>query len=219
MFVARPGYRLLVADYSQIEPRLLAHISQDTRLQKVFKEGRDIYSELSQEFGISRDTAKTFFLAMNYGAGAKKIAYVTGKEERIAQEYIRKFYVLYGGISNLRSKVKKELETNGFVQSIYGRKRRFPNYKDEENERRREAMCREAFNFLMQGASADIIKIAMVRVKDCGLIGVVHDELIMEVPDSQATVTAEYVKEKLEDFELSIPIKIEVKVCSNWSEK
>ena len=218
MFVAKPGCRLLVADYSQIEPRLLAHISQDQRLQSVFKEGRDLYQELSEQLNITRDTAKTFFLAMNYGAGPRKIAYVTGKEEKVASELIQKFHKLFPGISALRSKVRREVEVVGFIQTIYGRKRRFPTYKTEE-ERKREGLLREAFNFLMQGSSADIIKIALIRTREANPIATVHDEILYEVPDSQGTLTAEWVKERLEDFELGVPIKAEVKLVSNWGEK
>lgn len=235
MFVAAPGCLLVDADYSQIELRLLAHISGDETMRNAFITGEDIHAvTASQVFGVpldevtpqQRSHAKAVNFGIVYGISAFSLAQDIGVRPKEAQAYIDAYLEKYHGVREYMEKVIAEAKANGYVSTLFGRRRPLPELKSS-NFNTRSFGERVARNMPIQGTAADIMKLAMVnahrRMKAEGLksqlLLQVHDELIAECPEDEA----EYVKKLLEEemsgaVELSVPLTANAKIGHTWAE-
>ncbi len=235
MFVAAPGHVLVDADYSQIELRLLAHISGDETMKNAFLTGEDIHAvTASQVFGIPLDEvtpqmrshAKAVNFGIVYGISAFSLAQDIGVRPREAQAYIDAYLEKYHGVREYMERVIAEAKENGYVSTLFGRRRPMPELKSS-NRNTRNFGERVARNMPIQGTAADIMKLAMVnvyrRLKAEGLparlILQVHDELIAECPEEEAGRVAKLLEEEMEGaVSLSVPLTAEAKTGHSWSE-
>ena len=235
MFVAAPGNVLVDADYSQIELRLLAHISNDETMRNAFRNGEDIHAvTASQVFGVAlsdvtsnlRSQAKAVNFGIVYGMSAFSLAQDIGVFQNEAQAYINAYFEKYHGVREYMSNVIEEGKSNGYVSTIYGRRRYMPELT-VSNFNVRSSGERMARNMPIQGTAADIMKLAMVhvhrRLQDEGLqaklILQVHDELIVECPEAEAEHVCMILKEEMEQVaSLSVPLTVDAHVGKNWME-
>ncbi len=234
-FVSEPGNVLLAADYSQIELRILAHISGDSRLVNAFRSGRDIHTETATAlFGVDADDvtyemrgrAKTVNFAVLYGQGPTALAQQLGIERKEAEAFIENYFRVLPGVRKYIDGIVASTRENGYVETLLGRKRPLPEINSSDG-RARSYAERAAVNTPIQGTAADIIKIAMIdlapRVRDesplSRLLLQVHDELVLEVPEGEAESVAKLVREVMEEaFELDVPLVVDVAVGTNWRE-
>lgn len=234
-FIAAPGYRLLAADYSQIELRLMAHLSEDTRLVKAFQEGRDVHSATAAEvFGVEVDAvsseqrrrAKAINFGLIYGMSAFGLANQLGIERDEAEQYISLYFNRYPGVKRYMEAMRKLAAEQGYVETLYGRRLYLPEI-NSRNFNRRQYAERTAINAPMQGSAADLIKLAMIEVDrwlqaeapDTRLILQVHDELVLEVPEEQLSrVESKTVELMTGVAELRIPLVVDTGSGNNWRE-
>ncbi|HYM30362.1 MAG TPA: DNA polymerase I [Candidatus Cybelea sp.] len=234
-FVAPKGAKLLSADYSQIELRLLAHIAGIDALKKAFKQGADIHAlTASQVFNVPlenmdpnvRRSAKTINFGIIYGMSAFGLAAQLGIPQKDAQAYIDAYFKRYPGIRDYMERTKVSCREKGYVTTMFGRRVHLPGINDK-NPARRNFMERAAINAPLQGSAADIIKRAMIRVppalKKAGLrarmLLQVHDELVFEVPDAEVDKTAKVVKQVMEGAAaLSVPLTVDTGSAQSWAE-
>ena len=232
-FVAKPGYVLLDADYSQIELRILAHISGDKVMQTAFLNGEDIHTRTAaQVMGIPtsmvtpqiRSRAKAVNFGIVYGISAFSLAKDIGTTVREAQDFIDNYFKNFSGVKDYLDNTVKFAQENGYVTTIYNRKRMLPEI-NSSNKNVRSVGKRMAMNTPIQGTSADIIKIAMVKVYNrlkaeglkSKLILQVHDELIVEAPADEAERAAKILHEEMVNAaKLDIPLKADVNSGENW---
>ncbi len=234
-FIADPSYMLLTADYSQFELRILAHITHEPRLVEAFTNGEDIHTITAAElFKVApaevtkdqRRLAKTVVYAVLYGQSAFGLAQVTGMSNSESSEFIKRYHETFPRIKGYVESTLDQARRQGYVNTLYGRKRFFPDINLlSHNER--QALEREAINMPIQGGNADLIKIAMLRVQHTlnekhlktRMILQVHDELIFEVPVEELEKTRYTVRNIMENVaKLDVPIKVEVKVGKSWFE-
>jgi DNA polymerase-1 len=237
-FVADEGNVLLSADYSQIELRILAHISQDPTLLEAFSRGEDIHSStasvlfdipLKEVTPSLRRLAKTINYGITYGMSGYGLAQRTELPQEEAERFIKNYFAKYPRVKRYVVETKRKAREQGYVETLLRRRRYFPELmkgsKTPYNVR--SAAERMAINMRIQGTAADIIKIAMVRLdrafKERGLrsrmILQVHDELVLEVPEEELEEAKYLVKSTMESaFELDAPLKVDLKVGRNWLE-
>lgn len=221
VFIPREGYRLVSADYSQQELRVLAHFSEDEKMIEAFKNGIDIHDQTAKVTGCSRDVAKTVNFAYIYGSGAPNIAEVTHISLEEAQRFMRGYRNTYRKVPVFVSRVKHFAKTNGYVLTAHNRRRRFPNINDQEYGWMDE---RAAVNTVIQGTSAEITKLAMLALdrhfgKSSGMLAQVHDEILFEVPDSEVEERKPVIQELMENvMKLKVPLKVSVKSGKSWAE-
>jgi DNA polymerase-1 len=228
-FVPAPGRVLVGADYSQIELRLLAHLSGDPRLGEAFREGRDIHAATAREiFGAATDEArrraKTINFGILYGMSAFGLGQRLGLEPRVAQEYIDLYFSRYAGVRAWLDRTLAQGEKDGYVRTMFGRRRYVPDLRSR-NKMIRGAAERIAVNAPIQGTAADLMKIAMIRVsrrlRGTGalLILQVHDELVLEAPEGKAAEAERLVCEEMESVSrLDVPLRVDVSRGLNWAE-
>jgi DNA polymerase I len=234
-FVAAPGYRLLTADYSQIELRILAHITHEPRLVEAFNANEDIHSitaaslfniALAEVTKDQRRLAKTVVYAVLYGQSAFGLAQITNMSNNEAGEFIKRYHETFPHIKEYVERTLNQARKQGYVNTMYGRKRFFPDMAGLPYSER-QALEREAINMPIQGSNADLIKIAMLNIHHAitqqglrtRMILQVHDELVFEVPDDELDIARKLVRREMEDVEkLLVPIKVEMKVGRNWYE-
>ena len=235
MFVARPGYVLVDADYSQIELRVLAHIAGDKTMQAAFAEGMDIHTvTASQVFRTvpenvtseQRRHAKAVNFGIVYGISEFSLADDIGVSRYAAKEYIDRYLENYHGVRDYMKKVVEDAREKGYTQTMYGRRRYIPELKSS-NYNIRQGAERMALNTPIQGTAADLIKLAMISVDkalreqfpEAKLLLQVHDELIVECPEQLAQSVAELVSIQMQNIaELSVPLLAEAKIGKNWFE-
>lgn len=237
-FVAEPGNVLIAADYSQVELRILAHVSQDPRLLEAFQEGLDVHaSTASLTYGVPisevtsdmRRVAKTVNFAVIYGVSAFGLARQSDLTQEESRVFIDAYFRTYPKVKEYIESTRASVAEKGYVETLLGRRRYFPQLSGGESVSRvmRGELERAAINMPIQGTAADIIKIAMIRLdrslKEHGLasrmIMQVHDELVLEGPDGEADTVAELVREVMEGaFELDAPLRVEAAVGTNWLE-
>jgi DNA polymerase-1 len=234
-FLADPSYVLLTADYSQIELRILAHITHEPRLVEAFTHNEDIHTITAASlFNIppaqvtkdQRRLAKTVVYAVLYGQSAFGLAQITGMSNLEAAEFIKRYHETFPHIKQYVDSTLNQARKQGYVNTLYGRKRFFPDMHGLPfNER--QALEREAINMPIQGTNADLIKIAMIRIQHeierqrmkTRMILQVHDELVFEVPVEELDRARTLVKREMEHVDkLDVPIKVEMKVGRNWYE-
>ena len=235
MFVASHGNVLVDADYSQIELRLLAHISGDETMRQAFLEGEDIHSvTASQVFGVSlqdvtklqRSRAKAVNFGIVYGISAFSLAQDIGVFQNEAKTYIDTYLEKYSGVHKYMDDIKKKAKADGYVTTLFGRRRLLPELKSA-NFNLRSFGERVALNTPIQGTAADIIKLAMVNVHrrleaeglEGKLILQIHDELIVECPEKEAEAVKRILKEEMENaVHYSVPLDVDANIGKSWSD-
>lgn len=234
-FIAAPGSVLLSADYSQIELRIMAHISGDEALIHAFNEGLDIHSATASEiFGVGlnevtsdhRRTAKVINFGLIYGMSAFGLAGNLGITREAAKLYIDRYFSRYPGVAKFMDNVRAQAKEDGFVQTVFGRRLWLPEIKSPNGPRRAGAE-RAAINAPMQGTSADLIKMAMVQLSawlkaeqlQTKMIMQVHDEVIFEVPKGELELIQHRVPEIMTNVaKLRVPLEVGCGVGNNWEE-
>ncbi|HSD33493.1 MAG TPA: DNA polymerase I [Gemmatimonadales bacterium] len=232
-FIAPPGARLLVADYSQIELRLLAHFSGDPAFVQAFEKGGDIHRQTAAViFGVSQDQvtaemrarAKTINFATIYGQGSFALARQLGIGQDDAKAFIRQYFERFAGVRAWLDRTVLEARERGYVETLFGRRRYIPELKDR-NFSVRAFGERTATNSPLQGSAADLIKVAMIRIhaslREQGLgsrlLLQVHDELVLEVPEKEEAAAKDLVKRHMEGAaKLRVPLVVSVGAGSNW---
>jgi DNA polymerase-1 len=234
-FVARPGWRFLAADYSQVELRVLAHISQDESLLQAFRENQDIHrTTAAAVYGIpveavtynQRRFAKAVNFGLIYGMGAYRLARDSELTLAEAENYITAYFERFPGINTYLEETKAQAREKGYVETLLGRRRYFPIFQAARSSNRQIEFRaeREAVNHPIQGTAADIIKIAMIRLYDAlaadyraRMILQVHDELVLEAPEEELDAVRPLVIEIMSGaFPLDVPLKVETSVGENW---
>jgi len=234
-FVAPPGRKILAADYSQIELRIMAHLSGDQGLTRAFEEDQDIHRATAAEvFGCTLDevtgeqrrSAKAINFGLIYGMSAFGLGRQLGISRTLAQEYIDRYFERYPGVHAYMEQTRALAREQGYVETVFGRRLYLPEINAKQPPRRQGAE-RAAINAPMQGTAADIIKRAMITVDawltesalDALLIMQVHDELVFEVAESHVTDLEENVRARMmQAAELTVPLLVEVGVGANWDE-
>ena len=234
-FIPRKGWQLLAADYSQIELRLLAHLSHDPAFVEAFQAGGDIHRQtaalifdvpLAEVTSTMRSRAKTINFATIYGQGANALSRQLGIEHAEAKAFIARYFERFQGVRNYLDTMVAFARENGYVQTIFGRRRYIPELR-ERNFNIRAFGERTAANSPIQGSAADLIKIAMIRIDDAlrtktlqsKMLLQVHDELVFEVMPNELDQVQELVKYEMEHAaELSVPLVVDLGVGINWLE-
>jgi DNA polymerase I-like protein with 3'-5' exonuclease and polymerase domains len=230
LFRAPDGHKFIVADYSQIEPRVIASFSKDPIMMQNYMDGGDIYTTVGNEMGVDRKAGKVLVLAMSYGVGPEKIARSIGCTKQEAKDLLDRFSERFPSINSYKFKVLVSTKKIGnkekpvpYVTTILGRRRYLPEMNSVDKSDRAGAE-RQAFNTKIQGSAADIIKLAMVRAhalipKEAKLILTVHDELVTLTPDHLVEETEAAIRTAMEDINLlDIPLIADVKVVERWGE-
>jgi len=234
-FVAAPGYRLVAADYSQIELRIMAHLSGDASLVAAFTEDRDVHQATAAEvLGVplaevtadQRRSAKAVNFGLIYGMSAFGLARQLGIGRGEAQRYVDRYFERYPGVRRYMEETRNQARELGYVETVYGRRLYLPDIRSR-NAALRQYAERSAINAPMQGTAADIIKRAMIAVDAwlerthtaARLIMQVHDELVLEVAEDAVDTTAgELRQHMMQAAELSVPLKVDVGIGLNWDE-
>lgn len=231
-FIAPKGKVLLGADYSQIELRIMAHLSDDPALKKVFQDDEDIHAATAAKiFNIpvtkvdreQRAVGKTMNFATLYGQGPRALSKQLGVEYAIAKSYIDEYFAQFPKVREWMNKTLDFGYKNGFVETIWGRRRYIPELSSA-NKMMKSFGERAAINHPIQGTNADMIKRAMVEIDkeldgECIMILQVHDELLFECSEKDIEKVAKVVKQKMEDaLKLSVPVKVDIKVGKSWGE-
>ena len=226
LFVAPEGHSLVVADYSQIEPRVVAAFSQDRVMLDNYTRGGDVYVTIGDTMGITRSAGKTLFLSLTYGVGPDKVAESVGCSLSDAKYLLESFNSKFSSVLRYKSHVVTESRKQSpvpYVSTYLGRRRYLPDLRSREMWKRSRAE-RQAFNTKIQGSAADIIKIAMVRAHNLlpegsYLILTVHDELVTVTPNEQIDETVNMIRLAMEGIQaISVPLVADIKVVSRWGE-
>jgi len=234
-FVAPAGHHIVSADYSQIELRIMAHISEDPGLLRAFGEGMDVHRATASEvFGTpvnevtteQRRYAKTINFGLIYGMGAFGLAQSLGIEQKAAKDYIDRYFTRFAGVKRYMDDTKARAAELGYVETLFGRRIYLPEIKGGNGPRKAGAE-RQSINAPMQGTAADLIKLAMIAVqaaldqqgKQTRIVMQVHDELVFEVPDAELDWVKAQVPALMAGVaRLKVPLLAEVGVGSNWDE-
>ena len=230
LFTAPPGHKLVVADYSQIEPRIIAAFSRDEKLVNNYLTGGDIYTTIGDTMGVERKVGKMLVLAISYGVGPDKIASSIGCSMKEAQDLMNRFETKFSSIKKYKASVirrAKEQKPMPFASTIFGRRRYIPELKSKDFATMSRAE-RQAFNTVIQGSAADIMKLALVRAHSCfidepdvNLILTVHDELVTVTPEDRAEEVAEAIRISMEDIKLQqmiVPLVADIHIVDKWGE-
>ena len=234
-FVAPPGYKLLAADYSQIELRIMAHLAKDEGLLHAFRNNLDVHSATAAEvFGVElsdvtmdqRRSAKAINFGLIYGMSAFGLAKQIGVDRKQSQAYIDRYFARYPGVLDYMERTRTQAAEQGYVETIFGRRLYLPEI-NAKNPALRKGAERTAINAPMQGTAADIIKKAMVAVDnwlsasglEARVILQVHDELVLEVREDLVEQVSEALRVHMSDAAtLDVPLVVEVGVGNNWDE-
>ena len=234
-FVAEPGWRLISADYSQVELRVLAHLADDPLLIEAFSRDEDIHARTAQEIfnvpaGLQthehRRMAKAINYGVVYGLSSFGLAGRTGTSKTEAQQYIDAYFKRYTKVKEFLDRMVEEARSTGRVRTLFGRLRPIPEVNSQDAPARNRAE-REAMNTPVQGTAADLMKLAMVKVHArlrreklrTRMILTVHDELVFEAPESELDQAREIVKAEMEGaYALKVPLRVDLGVGTNWKE-
>ena len=232
-FIAPPGHLIASADYSQIELRIMAHLSEDEALLRAFREGMDVHRATAAEvFGAAPDQvtheqrryAKVINFGLIYGMSAFGLARNLGIDSAAAKNYIQRYFERYPGVKNYMDETRRSAKSKGYVETVFGRRLYLPEINSPNGPRRGSAE-RQAINAPMQGTAADLIKLSMIKVQDLldaqkrrtKMIMQVHDELVFEVPEDEVDwVKTEIPRIMAGVAELRAPLLAEIGVGENW---
>lgn len=232
-FIAPPSSSIVSADYSQIELRIMAHLSGDERLLEAFAQGEDVHRATAGEiFGVTplevgpdqRRVAKSINFGLIYGMSAFGLARQLGLERSAAQTYIERYFTRYPGVARYMEEAREMARQSGYVETAFGRRLWFPEIRSS-NGNRRQGAERAAINAPMQGTAADLIKMAMIAVQNwleksalkSRLVLQVHDELVLEVPDGELMDIRTHLPRLMcQVAQLKVPLVVEVGVGPNW---
>jgi DNA polymerase I-like protein with 3'-5' exonuclease and polymerase domains len=223
LFIAPEGYKLVVADYSQIEPRVIAAMSKDPIMMDNYLSGGDIYTTVGNTMGVDRKAGKVLVLAMAYGVGPEKISNQIGCSLQDAKKLLNDFADKFPSVSMYRQTVVSVARKKGYVTTLMNRRRYLPDI-DSRVMKFRASAERQAFNTRIQGTAADIIKLAMIRAhdalpKEAKLILTVHDELVTLTPEDLVDQTREAIREAMEGIKLlPVPLVADIKVVQKWGQ-
>lgn len=230
LFTAPPGHKLVVADYSQIEPRVIAAFSNDPVMMNNYLTGGDIYTTIGDTMGVDRKAGKVLVLAISYGVGPDKIASSIGCTVPEAKKLLTDFEKRFASIAKYKAKVIRMAKQSGpvpFIETLFGRRRYIPDLNSKEMGLLSRAE-RQAFNTMIQGSAADIMKLALVRAHSCftdepdiNVILTVHDELVTIAPEDRAEEAAEAIRQSMEGIkikEITVPLQAEVYIVDKWGE-
>ncbi len=238
-FVPAPGWKMLTADYSQIELRLLAHFSGDVALSQAFAEDRDIHAAVAaQIYGVvekdvteeMRRLAKTVNFGVIYGMSAFGLNQRLGlKNKDAAAQFIDAYFARYPRVLEYQTRLLANCRTTGYVTTILGRRRRIEGIRANSRYQQRNQSEREAINMEIQGSAADLIKMAMLRLfrrlraegGRARLLLQIHDELVLETPPEDLAATAALVREEMttpleQELQLNVPLKVDLAAGPNW---
>ncbi len=233
-FIAPAGYQLLSADYSQIELRIMAHLSGDARLKHAFAGNQDIHKATAAEvFGVKleqvsaeqRRAAKVINFGLIYGMSAFGLAKQLGVPREAAQQYMTLYFARYPGVQAFMERTRAQARQQGYVETLYGRRLYLPEINSRNGQLRQYAE-RTAINAPMQGSAADIIKLAMLRIDawlqqnkfNARMIMQVHDELVFEVAEQDCGALADAVRRLMTGIEgLSVPLSVDIGIGRNWA--
>ena len=236
-FISSPGYKLLSLDYTQLELRIAAHISGDQKMTEAFKRGEDIHTRTAAEvFGISADKvtkdmrreAKTLNFGLLYGMGQLGFQRASKVSRAQAKDFIEKYMREFSGIALYMQKTREEVRKNGYVSTIFGRRRYLPEINSGIHELVRQAE-RMAINMPVQGTEADLLKLAMIKIHDLihsqykegdvKMLLQIHDELLFEVRDDLVKKVGPRIKDIMENIhKLDVPLTVDAKYGDNWQE-
>jgi DNA polymerase-1 len=235
-FIAEKGYRLIAADYSQIELRIMAHLSGDKGLLTAFEKGEDIHKATAAEvFGVALDdvssdqrrSAKAINFGLIYGMSAFGLARQLDVARKVAQQYIDRYFERYPGVLQYMDNIRKQAHDDGFVETLFGRRLYLPEI-NARNKQLQQAAERTAINAPMQGTAADIIKLAMIEVESwllsehadtARMTMQVHDELILEVKEEAVDEIREgLIKRMSGAAKLAVPLLVEAGIGDNWDQ-
>ncbi|MCG7986830.1 MAG: DNA polymerase I [Candidatus Thiodiazotropha weberae] len=234
-FVPQAGWKMVAADYSQIELRIMAHLSQDQGLLQAFSEGKDIHTataaevfgtDLEQVSSEQRRSAKAINFGLIYGMSAFGLARQLGIERKAAQEYVDLYFDRYPGVAEFMDRIREQAHQQGYVETLFGRRLYLPDI-NARNHQRRTAAERTAINAPMQGTAADIIKRAMLSVDQwiegekppLQMLMQVHDELVFEVDPGYLEEAKAVLTERMQGAALlDVPLLVDVGVGDNWDE-
>jgi DNA polymerase-1 len=230
LFIAPPGHKLVVADYSQIEPRVIAAFSHDPVMVNNYLTGGDIYTTIGDTMGVDRKAGKTLVLAISYGVGPDKIASNIGCTVTEAKNLLNDFEKKFSSIAKYKATIvqlAKQTKPIPYVETIFGRRRYIPDLLSKEQGLLSRAE-RQAFNTVIQGSAADIMKLAIVRAHSCfvdepdiNVILTVHDELVTVCPEDRAEEVAEAIRVSMEGIklkEITVPLIAEVNIVDKWGQ-
>jgi DNA polymerase-1 len=234
-FIPEKGWLIASADYSQIELRILAHLSQDEALVQAFQKDQDIHARTASEiFGVSLDQvtppmrreAKVVNFGIIYGMSAYGLSQQLGVDPKIAQATIDEYFRKYPGVHNYIERSLEEARQKGYVTTLLHRRRYLPDIHSRDTFVR-QATERMAVNTPLQGTAADIIKVAMIRIQNrieelrlsTKMIMQVHDELVFEIPEGELPTVIPFIENEMESVtKLSVPLKVSIHSGKNWAE-
>jgi DNA polymerase-1 len=232
-FIAAPGHQIISADYSQIELRIMAHLSGDPGMLRAFASGEDIHRATAAEiFGVTVDqvdseqrrAAKVINFGLMYGMSAFGLAGNLGVERSAAQMYMDKYFTRFAGVKQFMDDIRQQAKSQGFIETVFGRRLWLPEI-NSPNGPRRQGAERAAINAPMQGTAADLIKMAMIAVQNwldtdklgSRMVMQVHDELVLEVPDHEIALVKERLPQLMAGVaQLKVPLVADVGCGANW---
>jgi DNA polymerase-1 len=236
-FIAAPGHKLVAADYSQVELRILAHVAGDEHLIQAFREGQDIHAStaatvsgipIEQVTRQQRSFAKSVNFGLMYGMSSFRLARDAKIPLAEAESFINAYFERFSGVRKYLDDALNTAKEQGYLETLLGRRRYFPTLQSQSASRQDVARAeREAINMPIQGTAADIIKIAMVRLhntlREHGLrsrmILQVHDELVLEAPDEEVEEVSALVRKVMENaYTMNIPLQVDVNVGAHWGD-
>jgi DNA polymerase I-like protein with 3'-5' exonuclease and polymerase domains len=225
VFIADPGHHLVVADWSQIEPRIIASLSGDKTMIRTYREGGDVYQAVAKRMDVTRDVGKMLVLAISYGVGPQKIARSIGCTVTEARDLMEFFSQRFSAIAIHKGKVLADAKRKKYSETIMGRRRPVP-FICSRDEYERASAERQAYNHLIQGSAADIMKIALVNVhlalpEGARMLLTVHDEIVVQTPEDLVEETITVMKKEMEQARPSkivVPLVADVGYGRSWAE-
>lgn len=235
-FIAQPGHVLLAVDYSQVELRIVAHMSNDQTMLSAFQSGQDIHAAtaaaifdvpIEQVSKEQRNRAKGVNFGLIYGMSAFGLSRYTDITLAEAEDFVKAYFEQFPGVKSYLDGMRAQAAEIGYVETLLGRRRYFPGLKNQTNRNIRNREEREAINAPIQGTAADIMKLAMLAVPvglekanlSAKMLLQVHDELVLECPIAELEATADLVCETMENaYSLKIPLRADARSGPNWNE-